>query len=438
MDRMRKALKEAQKDFKNIGLKPDRNPGPTVRELRHIHNEMQEILEISAYGASRNINFPKTQENKADLKTFLLLKGKFQRSKKYRYKNHVMDGDHDDDEQNKVLQDQEIQVDEIESGLVKVKLPNHLVNLMWNLLDEQNYCPERNIMDASKQSWSTLPVGPKLFIPHAIFESLFKYNLGSDQWECFPREATQQNKDMLEMIRKNPSKYLWSAEDKDKLLGYYKMHGRERDFKEEEDNLYDKIETICLLAEARTEFEKHLVSYIETRIAFEEKLDQIVNTLNLLTLLEYKPEDVDPKVKGKLKDLLESGMSFALQVGKYFNIMTNHSLTIVPDIPGNYNWFNFRRGKEVIRRYPWHQYVDIREAQDISVKVNQLREADIKDAEIGVEINVADLDETLRLMKPEDKYDKKGRRKYFMDLWKKQTEEEVSLKVNKKGSSFND
>ena len=104
---MRRALKEAKKDFKDI-RKPDRNPGPTVRELRHIHNEMQEILELSAYG---NNMFPKSQGNKADLKAFLIQKGKFQRSKKYRYKNHVMDGNHDDDdEQNKVLQDQEIQV----------------------------------------------------------------------------------------------------------------------------------------------------------------------------------------------------------------------------------------------------------------------------------------------------------------------------------------
>ena len=129
------------------------------------------------------------------------------------------------------------------------------------------------------------------------------------------------------------------------------MQKREERYKEEGDSLYSKLETICLLAEARTDFEKHLVSYIETRIAFEEKLDQIVNTLNLLTLLEYKPEDVDPKVKGKLKDLLESGLSFALQVGKHFNIMTNHSLTIVPDVLGNYNWFSLRRGQEVIRRY---------------------------------------------------------------------------------------
>ena len=110
--------------------------------------------------------------------------------------------------------------------------------------------------------------------------------------------------------------------------------------------------------------------------------------------------------------------------------MTDHSLSIVPGFPGNYNWDNFRRGQEVLKKDPWHQFVDIRVAQDIKVKVNQLREAGIKAAAIGVEINAADLDETLRLMKPEEIYDKKGKRIHFMDLWKKQSEEEVSLKVS--------
>ena len=64
---------------------------------------------------------------------------------------------------------------------------------------------------------------------------------------------------MLEMIRKNPSKYLWSANDKAKLLGYYNMHSRERGFKEEEDILYDKIETICLPKVYGSGFLPHMI-----------------------------------------------------------------------------------------------------------------------------------------------------------------------------------
>ena len=45
-------------------------------------------------------------------------------------------------------------------------------------------------------------------------------------------------------------------------------------------------------------------------------------------------------------------------------------------------------------------------------------------------MNAADFDEALRLMNPEAKYDEEGKRKYFMALWKKQSEEEVILKVS--------
>ena len=89
-------------------MKPHRNPGPTVKELRNIHYEMQENLELCAYEWHK---FPKSQGNKADLKAFLIQKGKFQRSKKFRSMNHVMD----DDDQNKVLQAQGIQVDQLGS-----------------------------------------------------------------------------------------------------------------------------------------------------------------------------------------------------------------------------------------------------------------------------------------------------------------------------------
>ena len=138
------------------------------------------------------------------------------------------------------------------------------------------------------------------------------------------------------MISENPSKYLWSDKDKD-IAGIGKMLRKDEKYKEEGDSLYVRIETACLLATARTMFEKNLISYVETRITFEEKLDQIVTIMNMLTLMEYEPDDVNPKVKDKLKDLLESGLSYGLKVGKYFNNMTQYSLSIVPDIPGNYN-----------------------------------------------------------------------------------------------------
>ena len=47
-----------------------------------------------------------------------------------------------------------------------------------------------------------------------------------------------------------------------------------------------------------------------------------------------------------------------------------------------------------------------------------------------METNTADFDGAMKLMNPEAKYDEEGKRKYFMALWKKQSEEEVSLKVS--------
>ena len=110
--------------------------------------------------------------------------------------------------------------------------------------------------------------------------------------------------------------------------------------------------------------------------------------------------------------------------------MTHYSLSIIPEIPGFYNWYSFWRGQEILARKPQHQYVDIKEAQDIYGKVVLLKEASLSAVASGVEMNAADFDGAMKLMNPEAKYDEEGQRKYFMALWKKQSEEEVSLKVS--------
>ena len=99
--------------------------------------------------------------------------------------------------------------------------------------------------------------------------------------------------------------------------------------------------------------------------------------------MEYELDDVKPKVKEKIKNLLESGLSYALKVGKYFNKMTQYSLNMIPEIPGNYNWYSFRRGPEILARKPLHQYVDITEAQDIYIKAAKLRKASLTPLQSG-------------------------------------------------------
>ena len=54
----------------------------------------------------------------------------------------------------------------------------------------------------------------------------------------------------------------------------------------------------------------------------------------LLLAIPYEPGDVKPQLKGKIKNMLESGLSYALTVRKYFNKMKHYSLHMVPEIPG--------------------------------------------------------------------------------------------------------
>ena len=112
--------------------------------------------------------------------------------------------------------------------------------------------------------------------------------------------------------------------------------------------MYKYINTVLLYSEIRGEFERYLTSYVETRIVFEEKLDQVLNLLNMLTLMESEPGEVKPKLKTKIKELLESGLIYALKVGKRFNKMTNYDLSVVLEISGNYSWYSIRRGQALL------------------------------------------------------------------------------------------
>ena len=85
------------------------------------------------------------------------------------------------------------------------------------------------------------------------------------------------------MIHENPSKYLWYEKDKE-AVGFSTIQKREEKYKKEGDSLYKRI--ACILGEAREEFERNFISYVETRIALEDKLDQVVNIMNMFTLME--------------------------------------------------------------------------------------------------------------------------------------------------------
>ena len=72
-----------------------------------------------------------------------------------------------------------------------------LEDLMYLLLDYQNYGPEINIMEIKLSSWKQTASGNDVsakdnavsakdnYLLHAVFDPLFKYNLKASLWECF-------------------------------------------------------------------------------------------------------------------------------------------------------------------------------------------------------------------------------------------------------------
>jgi hypothetical protein len=113
------------------------------------------------------------------------------------------------------------------------------------------------------------------------------------------------------------------------------------------------------------------------------------------TLVGTEPNEVPTKIKQPIKDLLELGQKWALKVGELYNLMAIWSIMITPTIQGSYSWYNLRRGKEVIRE-PWHQHVDIKEAQDVFRRLEQLKEAGVLAEKIGVVIDFKEIEATLK------------------------------------------
>ena len=77
-----------------------------------------------------------------------------------------------------------------------------LEHLMCQLLDEQNYCPELNM---KLRHWNTDVFQAKL--ADSDFNPMFMRNERSKLWECFPEKITKKNRNILEMINKNPSEH---------------------------------------------------------------------------------------------------------------------------------------------------------------------------------------------------------------------------------------
>jgi hypothetical protein len=174
--------------------------------------------------------------------------------------------------------------------------------------------------------------------------------------------------------------------------------------------IFADAKRILLLWNLRDNFEKNLSLYVETRNTFKNHVETIHSLVN--NFVGSEPDEVPTKIKQTIKDLLEKGQKWVLKVGELYNLMAIWSIMITPTIQGSYSWYNLRRGEEVIRE-PWHQHVDIKVAQDVFRRLEQLKEAGVLAEKIGVVIDFNEIEATLKKLEPKNNLNLEGQVIYF-------------------------
>ena len=71
---------------------------------------------------------------------------------------------------------------------------------------------------------------------------------------------------------------------------------------------------------------------------FKNHLSKLQSLVNILELFEQ--DELKPKVKTKIKELLENGLSYAFKVGTHFIHLTCWSINMAPEIQGYYSWYS--------------------------------------------------------------------------------------------------
>ena len=71
--------------------------------------------------------------------------------------------------------------------------------------------------------------------------------------------------------------------------------------------MYLRIDTVIKISEMRENFEKYLISFVETRAVFETFLNKLQSLVNMLEL--FDKDELKPTVKTKIKELLENNAS---------------------------------------------------------------------------------------------------------------------------------
>ena len=70
------------------------------------------------------------------------------------------------------------------------------------------------------------------------------------------------------------------------------------------------------------------------------------------------------------------------------------SLEMQPEFPGNYSLFKYQRGEKLVERKCFHMLLVLKEAEDVYIKVEEMRAAAILSEKFGVVVKKEEIDKT--------------------------------------------
>ena len=118
------------------------------------------------------------------------------------------------------------------------------------------------------------------------------------------------------------------------------------------------------------------------------------------TFIGSESDEVPVKIKMIIQENINDSQKKVQEVGKYFNLMGMWSLEMQPEFPGNYSWFNYQRGEKLVERKPFYMLLLLQEAEDVYIKVEEMRTAADLSEKFGVVMVKEEIDEIIKLMEP--------------------------------------
>ena len=151
-----------------------------------------------------------------------------------------------------------------------------------------------------------------------------------------------------------------------------------------------KTDRIGRLFCARNLFEKYLMRYIKSRNQFEAIVNKTSALVN--SFIGSEADEVTVKIKMIIQENINEAQMKVQEVGKNFNFIGMASLESQPEFPGNYSWFSYQRGEQLIERKPFHMHLVLKEAEDVYIKVEEMRAAAILSEKFGVVVKKEEID----------------------------------------------